>query len=514
MQQIADWLESLGMSEYGERFAENRIDFSVLPDLTDQDLKELGVLLGDRRKILRAIAKLDAASETAAPPAKPSSSLTAATVEPLTIAQGRSERHLVTVMLCDLVDFNAEEPRDWVGAFFDASSAAVTDMGGTVAKRLGFEIVALFGHPAAQENGSERAVRAALATQRALTELNRINDEKSTLAARIVIDLASVTINEAGEIFGDLPNVVAQTQALAEPGEVVVTAQVQRQVAGLFTTEERGSHQFKGVRETVTLYRIIEETSRGHSKSSYDRLIARAVSGLETNTLEARKAVYERARKGLMAQLRFNQPALSTADITNDRLLLEEAIRRVEIEAARNSQTEEPIEPRPPPPTASRSTKGVKGVTRASQSPATATAYSHGFEPDLYWQGLWKDGASPQESDLELVDELEEKQPPPGLSLWHRVRSLAHAGEYERALYPLSYGSLIRLLVVLVILAASVAAVSWQWPVITELYQFFSHTEKKPQNTRKTPSAQSKPSGLILQQGNWAGAKQRKIVER
>ena len=65
MQQIADWLESLGMSEYAQRFAENRIDFSVLPDLTDQDLKELGVLLGDRRKILRAIAKLDATSETA-----------------------------------------------------------------------------------------------------------------------------------------------------------------------------------------------------------------------------------------------------------------------------------------------------------------------------------------------------------------------------------------------------------------------------------------------------------------
>ena len=102
MQHIADWLESLGMSEYAQRFAENGIDLSVLPDLTDQDLKELGVLLGDRRKILRAIAKLDATSETA------NSTLTVAAVQPVAIAQGPSERRRVTVMLCELVDFDAE----------------------------------------------------------------------------------------------------------------------------------------------------------------------------------------------------------------------------------------------------------------------------------------------------------------------------------------------------------------------------------------------------------------------
>ena len=71
MQQIADWLEKLGMSEYAQRFAENRIDFSVLRELTDQDLKELGVLLGDRRKMLRAIADIDGIDKNApAAPAK------------------------------------------------------------------------------------------------------------------------------------------------------------------------------------------------------------------------------------------------------------------------------------------------------------------------------------------------------------------------------------------------------------------------------------------------------------
>src|SRR6516164_1476166 len=76
MQQIADWLKKLGMSEYAERFAENRIDLSVLPDLTDQDLKDLGVLLGDRRKLLRAIRDLGNASVAATAPSMP------ATIEP------------------------------------------------------------------------------------------------------------------------------------------------------------------------------------------------------------------------------------------------------------------------------------------------------------------------------------------------------------------------------------------------------------------------------------------------
>jgi class 3 adenylate cyclase len=95
MHQIAEWLEKLGMSEYAQRFAENRIDFSVLPDLTDQDLEKLGVVLGDRRKMLRAIANLevqsaDVVSVAAAAPPKP---------PPLDTA----ERRQVTVMFSDLV---------------------------------------------------------------------------------------------------------------------------------------------------------------------------------------------------------------------------------------------------------------------------------------------------------------------------------------------------------------------------------------------------------------------------
>ena len=101
MQQIADWLEKLGMSEYAQRFAENGIDLSVPPHLTDQDLKDIGVLLGHRRKMLRAIANLDNAQPAVA-------SAPAASVQPIavTTAVPTGERRHVTVMFCDLVDFD------------------------------------------------------------------------------------------------------------------------------------------------------------------------------------------------------------------------------------------------------------------------------------------------------------------------------------------------------------------------------------------------------------------------
>ena len=175
-------------------------------------------------------------------------------------------------MFCDLVgstgisaQLDAEEWRDLVGAYLDAASAAVTEMGGQVAKKLGDGLMALFGYPVAQENDAERAVRAALAIQRALAELNRKNagTGKPALAARIGIETGPVVVDAAGEIFGDVPNIAARVQALAEPGAVVVTARVQRQVAGLFVAEERGSHELKGVPEPVTLFRIVRASGGG-----------------------------------------------------------------------------------------------------------------------------------------------------------------------------------------------------------------------------------------------------------
>jgi class 3 adenylate cyclase len=298
MQQIADWLEKLGLSEYAQRFAENRVDFSVLPDLTDQDLEKLGVLLGDRRKMLRAIANLDTPLHAAPALAQP---ITMTTGMPAPEATG--ERRHVTVMFCDLVDstaisakLDAEEWRDLVGGYLDAASMAVADMGGKVAKKLGDGLMAIFGYPLAQENDAERGVRAALAIQRSLTGLNRKNEGggRPVLASRIAIDTGPVVVDAAGEVFGDVPNVAAGAQALAEPDTVVVTARVQRQIAGLFVAEERGSHQLKGLPEPVTLFRIVRASGSG--RRAGQRHLTPLVGREEELPMLMRR--WERARQG------------------------------------------------------------------------------------------------------------------------------------------------------------------------------------------------------------------------
>src|SRR5262249_8310938 len=134
---------------------------------------------------------------------------------PASVAQAAGERRHVTVMFCDLVGstsisaaLDAEDWRDLVGAYLDAASAAVIEMGGHVAKKLGDGLMALFGYPVAQENDAERAVRAALSIQRSLAEINRKNagTAKPTLHARIGIETGPVVLDAAGEIYGDAPN--------------------------------------------------------------------------------------------------------------------------------------------------------------------------------------------------------------------------------------------------------------------------------------------------------------------
>ena len=160
MQQIADWLEKLGMSEYVDRFAENRIDFSVLPDLTDQDLEKLGVLLGDRRKMLRAIAKLEALDAPIA----------VATTTPATPRSvDTAERRQVTVMFSDLVGSTAcsarmdpEDLREVISGYQKCVADTVQRFGGFVAKYMGDGVLVYFGYPQAHEDDAERAVRAGL----------------------------------------------------------------------------------------------------------------------------------------------------------------------------------------------------------------------------------------------------------------------------------------------------------------------------------------------------------------
>jgi class 3 adenylate cyclase len=258
---VGGWLRNLGLDKYEAAFRENGIDGQVLRHITAEDLREIGVAtVGERRRLLAAIAELAAPSPATEPRPPPSP-----TVRPKT-PEVSAERRPITVMFCDLVGstalasrLDAEDWRNLVNAYLDEASGAVTGMGGHVLKRLGDGLMALFGYPHAQENDAERAVRAALAIQRALAALNARNSGKGALelSARVGLESGPVVVEGTGEVFGEAPNIAARVQGLAEPGAVVVTANLHRQVAGLFVAEHKGAHALKGIAAPVTLYRIV-----------------------------------------------------------------------------------------------------------------------------------------------------------------------------------------------------------------------------------------------------------------
>jgi class 3 adenylate cyclase len=296
---VGVWLRGLGLGQYEANFRDNKIDADLLPRLTDAGLKDIGVsALGDRLRLLDAIAALIRAKPHADVPASPS--------KPSTTPKGpevAAERRPITVMFCDLVGSTSLasklDPEDWrnlVNAYLDEASKAVTALGGHALKRLGDGLMALFGYPQAQENDAERAVRAALAIQRALVEINTKNAARAApeLSARIGIESGPVVVEATGEVFGDAPNVAARVQAAAEPGSVLVTMNIQRQVAGLFVAEEQGARELKGVAEPVQLFRIVRASGGGRRGGA--RALTPFVGREEELGLLARR--WQRARAG------------------------------------------------------------------------------------------------------------------------------------------------------------------------------------------------------------------------
>jgi class 3 adenylate cyclase len=196
MQEIADWLETLGMSEC---FAENRIDLAVLPELNDQDLKDLGVVLGDRRKILRAIAYLKSTTTVAPNPARGGVIITR--------PQDAAERRQVTVMFSDLVGSTAlsarmdpEDHREVISAYQKCVAETVQRFSGYVAKYMGDGVLVYFGYPQAHEDDAERAVRTGLQLVAAITAL------KSSVPLRTRIGIATglVVVGAPGRPMSDL----------------------------------------------------------------------------------------------------------------------------------------------------------------------------------------------------------------------------------------------------------------------------------------------------------------------
>jgi class 3 adenylate cyclase len=248
MQQIADWLEKLGMPEYSERFSENKIDVSVLPHLTDQDLKDIGVALGHRRKILAAIAEFAGVAPAASKPVL--------AAEPKT--RDSAERRQVTVLFSDLVGSTAlsarmdpEDLREVISAYQKCVAETVQRFGGFVAKYMGDGVLVYFGYPQAHEDDAERAVRAGLELVAAIGGLKSPVplQTRAGIATGLVIVGDLIGSGEAQErrIVGDTPNLAARLQGLAEPNSVVIAESTRNLLGNLFELEDLGAKDLKGI---------------------------------------------------------------------------------------------------------------------------------------------------------------------------------------------------------------------------------------------------------------------------
>jgi class 3 adenylate cyclase len=258
MQQIADWLEKLGMPEYAERFNANGIDVSVLPHLTDQDLKDLGVLLGHRRKMLAAISKL--------------SGVAAASPEPEPRVQDTAERRQVTVMFSDLVGSTAlsarmdpEDLREVISAYQKCVAEAVRRFGGFVAKYLGDGVLVYFGYPQAHEDDAEQAVRAGLELVSAVSGLkaHTVLQTRVGVATGLVVvgDLIGSGSAQEQTVVGETPNLAARLQGVAEPNMVVIAEGTRRLLGNLFELEDLGAKDLKGIAGPVRAWAALRAST-------------------------------------------------------------------------------------------------------------------------------------------------------------------------------------------------------------------------------------------------------------
>jgi class 3 adenylate cyclase/tetratricopeptide (TPR) repeat protein len=255
---VAEWLASRGLGEYAQRFAENAIDFSVLPDLTERDLKELGVLLGHRRKMLRAIAALDAAAPA----------LAEAATEP--VPPDEAERRHLTVMICDLVGSSALaarlDPEDmWrvIASYHGCISEVIGRHQGMIARYTGDGVLAYFGYPRAQEDDAEQGVRAALTLVDAIANLR--TTAGAALQVRIGLATGTVVVSEllihetAAEqaVVGETPNLAARLQTLAEPGTVLICPKTRQLTGGHFDYRDLGPVAMKGWDEPIQVWHVL-----------------------------------------------------------------------------------------------------------------------------------------------------------------------------------------------------------------------------------------------------------------
>jgi len=256
---IPEWLASIGLDEYSQRFIDNGVDLSVVSELTEQDLKDLGVLLGHRRKIMRAAAALDRSAHT--PQNMPASQMP---------SDREGERRHLTVLFCDLVGSSAlsarldpEDMQRVISSYHACIKEVIDRYEGMIARYMGDGVLAYFGYPRAQEDDAEQAVRAGLALIEELPKL-RLHVE-TILEARIGIATGTVVVSELfinkalaeQAVVGETPNLAARLQALASPGTLLICPSTRRLIGDLFSYEYLGPVALKGWADPIPTWQVL-----------------------------------------------------------------------------------------------------------------------------------------------------------------------------------------------------------------------------------------------------------------
>jgi class 3 adenylate cyclase len=259
---VRTWLSSLGLDQYEAVFRAHRIEPDVLPELTDQHLIDIGIPLGHRLRILRAVRQLTSdASGTAWP--------VAAVEAP---AQDGAERRHMTVMFCDLLglttltsQLDPEDMADLIRAFQGAVTAAVARFDGHVAKWVGDGATIYFGYPRAHEDDAERAARAGLALLKAVAVLRR--ERGAAIDMRIGVSTGLVVVGELigeGEarergVVGDTANLAARLRSLAESGTIMISQSTRQLLGNKFELKALGPQTLKGFNAPVAAWLILSE---------------------------------------------------------------------------------------------------------------------------------------------------------------------------------------------------------------------------------------------------------------
>src|SRR5262249_53506169 len=266
MTDLKQWLVSIGLTQYADLFAQHQVDYEIFFDLEEEDREKLGIPIGHRKKLLKAMARAVGGPSRAQPPLRHEEEADSGA------KIGAARRHL-TVLICDLVGSTAlsarldpEDLRQILHDFQSSCAEAIRRYEGHIARFMGDGMLAYFGFPAAHEDDAERAVNAALEI---VQSVSRFAAPNAPLAVRVGIASGLVIVGDLiGEgparefaLIGEAPNLAARLQALAEPNQILIAPKTRRLVGRMFELADLGEHRVKGLEHEVRVWRVLRPSS-------------------------------------------------------------------------------------------------------------------------------------------------------------------------------------------------------------------------------------------------------------